>query len=210
MGFRGPFRPSRTLRLIGVGTILVAVLLVGAVRERILPPPYMSVINIEWTRVIPPMIEAIDKLPPGSRIGEYSMNGWESWYLCGSRLQHIPVLLWDKGHEMVPLHEAYYAGMIDDEYPRLGMRREGYMPNPESFADNLREVDLDYMVITKYLVGVLEDRWPIQRPFVQAMPEFELIWTDGDTEIYRRLSDSEVADKMRNQPLPIEEAPSTP
>src|SRR5690606_16347677 len=112
--------------LASVGGLSLVVLILGTIRERVLPPPYMSVINIPWTRIIPSMIKGIDTLPPGSRIGEYSLMGWEYWYLNGSRMQHEPVLLWDKGRAMIPLHEAYYAGKIDDGYPRLGMRRIGY------------------------------------------------------------------------------------
>jgi hypothetical protein len=185
----------RKVRLVATGLLLALIVFAGTIRERILPPPYMSVIKLDWTKIIPSMIDAIDELPPGSRIGEFSMNGWESWYLCGSRLQHEPVLLWDQGREMVTLHEAYYGKMIDEGYPRLGMRRVGYLPNPDTFADNVREVDMDYMFITRYLVGALDNTWPIQRPYIQAMPEFELIWTDGNSEIYRRLSDEEVEAK---------------
>ncbi len=180
------------VRLVATGLLLAAIAFAGTIRERILPPPYMSVIKIDWTKIIPSMIDAIDRLPPGSRIGEFSMNGWESWYLCGSRLQHEPVLIWDRGREMMPLHEVYYSGMIDEGYPRFGLRRVGYLPNPDTFADNLRQVDMDYMFITRYLVGVLDDAWPIQRPYIQEMPEFELIWSDGNSEIYRRVPDAEV------------------
>jgi hypothetical protein len=185
----------RPVRLVAAGVLLAMVALAGAIRERILPPPYMSVIKIEWTKIIPSMIDAIDQLPPGSRIGEFSMNGWESWYLCGSRLQHEPVLLWDRGGEMIPLHEVYHSGMIDEGYPRLGIRRVGYLPNPDTFADNLRQVDMDYLFITRYLVGALDGTWPIQRPYVQAMPEFELIWADENSEIYRKLPDTASRDE---------------
>ena len=96
---------------------------------------------------------------------------------------------------MIPLHEVYHSGMIDEGYPRLGIRRVGYLPNPDTFADNLRQVDMDYLFITRYLVGALDDTWPIQRPYVQAMPEFELIWADENSEIYRKLPDTASRDE---------------
>jgi hypothetical protein len=177
---------------------VVVLLVLGTVRERILPPPYMKFLEIPATAPLPRIINAIDQLPEGSRIGKFCLNAWEYAYLCGSRFQHEPVILWEQGPELITLHDAYYARMIDIGYPRFGVPQQGHLPNPDTFTDKLREVDLDYLLVTQYLMGAFDGTWPPQRPFIQQMPEFELVWSDENSEIYRRLPDTPV------------EAPATP
>ncbi len=169
---------------------LVLLPIAGMVREWILPPPYMKIIDIPATAPIPRIINAIDQLPDGSRIGKFSLNTWEYGYLCGSRFQHEPVILWEQGPALITLHEAYYARMIDEGYPRFGLPRQGYLPNPDTFSEKLRQVDLDYLLVTQYLMGVFDGIWPPQRAFIQRMPEFELVWSDENSEIYKRLPDT--------------------
>ncbi len=194
-GYRGlpwPPRIGRPVVIGGAVALLLCGSIAGAIRERILPPPYMRIINIWWTQPVPPIIDALDKLPDGSRIGEFSMNVWEYWYICGSRMQHIPVPMWEGGLPMPEVHVIYEEGLIEKGFHRLGLPRERHLPNPDSFSDNLRSVDLDYLLVTQYDSGVVDGAWPPQREHIQRMPEFELIWSHEHSELYRRIPDSEL------------------
>jgi len=87
---------------------------------------------------------------------------------------------------MIPLHEAFYDRLLDEGYPRLGVPRQDRIQDPEGFARNLAEVSLDYLFVSRYVTLLVDDAWPPHRAIIREMPEFQLIWTDGYSELYRR------------------------
>ena len=138
----------------------------------------------EW-RDLAPLFPAIDELPANSRIGQFTLRTWETWYLGGGRFQHEPVFLGVHGEVLPPLHVAYktlrYGGR--GEHPRFGLPRLEELDDPALLVENLRAANLDYLVFSQF--SWAEPEWPPQRAPIVASGDWQLVWSDGFSEIYR-------------------------
>jgi hypothetical protein len=167
--------------LAGIPVLFFGVLMI---RDSAVPPPYLRIYREPLPQKFSQVFAPIDELPPGSRITQFTHNSWEVWHLYGSRAQHHPVILDQYARIMPPLHDAWNRGLIQTaNHPRLGVPIQGILPDPETFPERLVASEVDYVLVSIYISDVA---WPVQRVVIQAMPEFELIYADGYSELYRR------------------------
>lgn len=169
-----------------LGGVAVGLLALAIVRPMVHPGPYRTFYPRWDTVQLARGANAVDQLPPDSRVGGLGGSMWEQWYLHGSRGQLEPVYLQNNGKVLEELHTAYRRGLIDpdddDTQPRIGVPPQGVLLKPELFPERLRASTLDYLFVTQYAGG-----WPPQREIVRTMEDFKLIYEDGYCEIYQHL-----------------------
>jgi hypothetical protein len=179
-----PARRSCLSRLV-IPMALIALLFGIIIRPLYVPgphpmvDPHPHVVPFEPTRV------AIDALPPGSRIAQLSSRLWEHWALYGMHSQHHPVLLHKNGWPLMDLHVAYqlqYTGG-GHLHPRFGVTEPVTPERPELLGMNLKVARLDYIVFSGFSF-VDEPVWPPHHALFKELPGWQLIWTDGYSEIY--------------------------
>lgn len=164
-----------------------APLLFGALflRQALVPGPYMTVeIEDDAHEPFIGTIAAIDQLPPGSRIAQLTSRIWETWHLYGSSFQHEALLTDQNGNRLDPIHVAFREDRIGgaEGQSRFGIQELFHYNQPDRVASNLLGAGAEYVLVTQYSFGPPE--WPPQRGDFRAAGIYELIWTNGHSEIY--------------------------
>lgn len=179
---RLPARLPAPLLVTAAAPVLFLLLLL---RQGLVPGPHMTV-EIEKDAHEPFIgaIAAIDQLPPGHRVAQLTSRIWETWHLYGSSFQMEALFTDQNGNPLDPIHVAFREGRVGgaDGQSRFGIQELYHYNQPDRVAANLLEAGADYVLVTQYSFGPPE--WPPQRDDFLAAGIFELIWTNGHSEIY--------------------------
>ncbi len=179
-----PARRSCLSRLV-IPLALMALLVGIVIRPLYVPGPHPMVDPHPHVVPFEPTRLAIDALPPGSRIAQLSSRLWEHWALYGMRSQHHPVFLHKNGWPLMDLHVAFQLNHTGGGHlhPRFGVTEPVMPERPELLGMNLKAARLDYLVFSGFSFTD-EPVWPPHYALFKELPGWQLIWTDGYSEIY--------------------------
>ncbi|MCC5876383.1 MAG: hypothetical protein JJU11_09225 [Candidatus Sumerlaeia bacterium] len=130
------------------------------------------------------VMKAIDTLPEGSRVAQFSPMVWEFGYLYGSHAQHELVFIDQNGLLMSELHVAHKERRIGGPtgHPTFGLQVHFHYNQPDKVAANTLAAGVEYLLVTKYSFD--EAEWPPQRDGLRKAGLHTLVWENGHSEIY--------------------------
>jgi hypothetical protein len=181
-------RPRRRscIVLLAPPAIVAWVLLAILIRPIYVPGPHPMIDPHPHVVRFEPTRDAIEALPPGSHIAQLSSRLWEHWTLYGKRSQHHPVLLHRDGYALMDLHVAYQLDLTGGggyRHPRFGVTEPVEPGHPEWLGMYLKTARLDYLIFSGF--SFTDDPvWPPHHEIFKSVPGWQLIWTDGFSEIY--------------------------
>lgn len=156
-------RAPGSITTLAVGAcLLVALALLGPARQRLTDRSLRSaVVQADWTGAGEPMsslLEFIETLPPGARLGWFAVHPHFCYPFFGRRLQFEPVDLAADGRARAPLHVRWRDGHPEGWWVLAGsvLERDAEL---RQLSANLAESGVNYVIVTKWRLG----EWPPQQ-----------------------------------------------